>query len=740
MTLLASPSTLRRYSIGGGLAVLLLALPACLIDRDRYEQRRAQLTDGDGDGVTEVEGDCDDENPQVWTGAPELCNGFDDNCVGGIDEVALGNDVFWAADADGDGFASDSATPYAACVSPGADWVSAAGDCDDADANTWPGAPEACDGIDNDCDGAADEEPTVLPPTWHPDEDGDGYGGAAGGRSQCLPPGSSGWAQNDADCDDADGAVYPDAPERCNGADDDCDGQTDEAPISDAAGWYPDEDGDGYGDDAAATCVAAEGFVEVGGDCDDTNERVNPAAAELCNDGEDNDCDGTAGDCVWDDLIDMTDQLHISPAYEEDGFGYAGGAGDLDGDGTNEVILGANTSYSSTADASLGAVRVFKTPITADLGAGEADWTFWGEHSQSGAGTSLVVHDLNGDGFDDLLVGSHNTVDGFEFAGTLYTMFGPLAGGGALEEEADWSLVGGGPDEFIGKRSYALGDLDDDGTPDFGTGYEFSDYGGINRSGAVYIFTSVGSGTQVAADVATAIIYGSDENDEIGLGATGLDLDGDGFSDLVVGAQGYDAGASDGAALVFMGPVIGNIAGDDADLVFTGESFVSYAGRKVDTVGDINGDGLDDLLVGAPQTNDGAAYLIWGSSTLSGGPLADANVKFRGDRANYFQLGYSVEGLGDLNEDGWPDLFLSENYYPGGQGYVFFGPLATPATYQASTADVTLTGDGRTDAVYETAFTPGDATGDGVPDLVVGSYKYGEFWDGIAYLIPGTGY
>ncbi len=716
-------------------------LPGCLVNTDLYEERRAELVDDDGDGVSDAQGDCDDANPRVLPGAPEPCNGFDDNCDGQVDEPAAGNDLHWAADADGDGYASDSATSFAACVSPGAGWVSAAGDCDDADAGVWPGAPEACDGTDNDCDGAADEEPTVAPPTWYPDEDEDGHGEAGGGVSQCLAPEGSGWARSATDCDDTDAAIHPDAPERCNGADDDCDGTADEAPVAEGGGWYPDADGDGYGDDAAAACTAAEGFVDVGGDCDDADGAVHPGATEVCNDGADNDCDGTPGGCEWDSAIDMTSELRISAANNNQGLSFSGATGDLDGDGRVELAIGANGLYSTDLAANLGGVRVFETPITTDVDEEAADWTFWGEHDYSGAGSSVVVQDVDGDGYDDLHVGSHNTIDGEQYAGTVYTLFGPLGSGGALEERADWKLVGTSSQEFVGVRSYAFGDLDGDGLPDFGTGYEYRDYNGVDRSGAVYVFTSVSSGTEAAADAATALVYGSDDGDEIGYDATGLDLDGDGYNDLVVGAQGYDEGSTDGAALVFMGPVAGSIAGDDADVRFTAEGATNYAGQAVDPLGDVNGDGLDDLLVGAPQAGEGSAYVLWGDATITTRGLGDADVTFRADRMDK-HLGRWVEGLGDLDGDGWPDLFLSEEDVADGDvwAYVFFGPFETTATYRSGDADVTLTGD-TTDRVYETAFTPGDATGDGVSDLVVGSYQHGvEWWDGVVYVVPGVGY
>ena len=160
------------------------------------------------------------------------------------------------------------------------------------------------------------------------------------------------------------------------------------------------------------------------------------------------------------------------------------------------------------------------------------------------------------------------------------------------------------------------------------------------------------------------------------------------------------------------------------------------AGRKVDNLGDINGDGLEDLLVGAPQASQGSACILWGDTEITSRGLADSDVKFRSSRTDD-QLGYSVQHLDDLNDDGWPDLFLSENQADA-WAYVFFGPLSTTATFQASDANLTLAGD-TSDRVYETAFTPGDFTGDGVSDLFVGPYKYGVDWDGIVYLIPGAG-
>ena len=133
--------------------------------------------------------------------------------------------------------------------------------------------------------------------TWYADLDGDGYGGAS--IDACGP--ADGFVATAGDCDDGDPDTSPDANERCNGYDDDCDGEIDEDDAIDPSLWYADEDGDGYGDADAEPEVACdvEGRVDETGDCDDADAAVSPIALELC-DGIDQDCD----DLIDEDAID----------------------------------------------------------------------------------------------------------------------------------------------------------------------------------------------------------------------------------------------------------------------------------------------------------------------------------------------------------------------------------------------------------------------------------------------------
>ena len=169
-------------------------------------------------------------------------------------------------------------------------------DCDDTNAEIYPGAAESCDGLDNDCDGSVDGPPgkgVDARTRWWPDSDGDGYGDSRQPSTRaCEAP--VGMTDNNGDCDDLDASSSPDGSEVCDGADNDCNGEADDN-ASDASTWYIDRDGDGFGDAEAATdvrCTSPEGSwaMELG-DCNDGDASIFPTQVESC-DGEDNDCDG----------------------------------------------------------------------------------------------------------------------------------------------------------------------------------------------------------------------------------------------------------------------------------------------------------------------------------------------------------------------------------------------------------------------------------------------------------------
>ena len=274
--------------------------------------------DEDGDGYldeTQCEAycgddcDCDDTNPAVNPGALEVCDGIDNNCRNGTADEQ--------DDGDEDGYyVCNSSHPELqdcndtdATVHPGAEEVcdgldddcdGAAGtdendndadgfmvcdgDCDDTTQEVNPERTEVCDYLDNDCNGVVDDVAEVDPSvsgagTWYEDGDGDGHG-AGSGVYRCDA--IDGFVEGvDDDCDDADPFTYPGAKELCDGKDNNCDSKPDEGEVT------FDRDGDGYLD--AAQCSGYEG-VEL--DCDDTNPKVNPEAPEIPGDGVDNDCDG----------------------------------------------------------------------------------------------------------------------------------------------------------------------------------------------------------------------------------------------------------------------------------------------------------------------------------------------------------------------------------------------------------------------------------------------------------------
>jgi hypothetical protein len=226
-------------------------------------------------------GDCDDSLYSVNPAALEVCtDGLDNNCSGVQDEAGSVGCLSFFLDADGDGF-GDAGTPAQCRCAGTAPWSALNNnDCNDGRADAYPGAPELADGIDNDCDGLADEGTSLY------DDDGDGY-------CESTTLACTVGARGGGDCDDGRAAVNPGAQELCGDTlDSDCDGQINDPGAVGCTLFYVDADGDGYGaGGGTCLCTAPPTGAAFGGDCDDANPLISPTATETA-DGLDNDCDG----------------------------------------------------------------------------------------------------------------------------------------------------------------------------------------------------------------------------------------------------------------------------------------------------------------------------------------------------------------------------------------------------------------------------------------------------------------
>lgn len=276
-------------------------------------------------------------------------------------------------DADGDGICLSCEHGEAMCADGDGDGFSGELDCDDNDAETHPTAVEVCNGLDDDCDGLIDDEDPDLREggIWCLDADGDGFGASDVGPvpGQCAAP-DAGYVADCSDLDDTDATVHPDAPELCDGLDNDQDGMIDEEMMQ----WFADADNDGSGNPAVwvEQCEAPMGYVDNGDDCNDNLAAVHPGAAESCN-GLDDDCDG---------LIDDADDLtpHDAPTWYFD----------YDGD-----TCGSMTLFTRACQAPSGYVAVGNDCDDNDAGVCQQ-----GDHT--------YYRDVDGDGFGD----PNDTVEG----------------------------------------------------------------------------------------------------------------------------------------------------------------------------------------------------------------------------------------------------------------------------------------------------------------------------------------
>ena len=227
--------------------------------------------------------DCNDADASQYPSAIDICNAFDDNCNGLIDEDVVFS-VYYV-DFDGDNY-GDELVDSIACMIP-TGYVNNNLDCNDTDILINPDAPEACNGIDDNCNALIDDGLIIY--TLYADADGDSFGNPSVVVDTCIET-LPGYVSNDLDCNDLLASIYPGATEVCNALDDDCNGIIDDNLTFT---WlYQDADGDLFGNASVDTlvCMPITGFVSDSTDCDDSNLAIYPGAMELLN-GVDDDCD-----------------------------------------------------------------------------------------------------------------------------------------------------------------------------------------------------------------------------------------------------------------------------------------------------------------------------------------------------------------------------------------------------------------------------------------------------------------
>ena len=291
--------------------------------------------------------DCNDLSSASHPGKAEVCDTVDNDCDGDVDEASASNTTTYYADADGDGYGGIITTK--ACALP-VGFTTQGGDCNDADSTKKPGAVEACNGLDDDCNGAV--------PANEVDADSDGYRACG-------------------DCNDTNAQIRPGNVEVCNGIDDNCNSSIDEN-AADAQVWYRDSDGDKFGTYTTTTlaCSLPVGYAQAPGDCLDTDNKTYPGADPVC-DAKDHDCDG-----------------HIDFDVDDDGYAanWCGGKDCADFDAALPDSKG-NCNYKSCQDAYLAGAKLDGVySIDVDGAGPTAAFDAYCDQTTNGGGWTLVAN------------------------------------------------------------------------------------------------------------------------------------------------------------------------------------------------------------------------------------------------------------------------------------------------------------------------------------------------------------
>lgn len=379
----------------------------------------------------------------------------------------------------------------------------------------------------------------------------------------------------------------------------------------------------------------------------------------------------------------------------DDAFGYSvSSTGDVNGDGFGDIVVGAYAYPANT-----GKAYIYYGGSSMDI---TADVMLYGDMQTSCFGQSLsFAGDVNGDGYSDIIVGAgyHNTD-----VGKAYLYFGGIS----MNNIADAYLTGETPGSYFGISVSSAGDMNGDGYADILVGA----MGYNSNTGRVYLYDYFMK-NELSPDIR---LSGEAVNDCFGMSISSAgDVNGDGYDDLIIGAS-QDNMSGKGKAYLFLG---GYPYDKIPDAVFEGETSQNSFGRSVSTAGDVNGDGYDDIIIGAFGFSSyiGRAYIYLGGTLVD--TIADVILTGQAT-SNYFAL--SVSDAGDVNGDGYSDVFVGAPYYGGnyeGRAYIYYGGAAMD-----NNCDVYLTGEGSSYYIGQSVSCAGDVNADGYSDVIVGASSY----------------